>query len=253
MPSAVVFWLLAGGLAAVHVFAGKLRYLQVLPRSRYLSAAGGVSIAYVFVHLLPEITERQLALSNGADTTTPLLGITVERELFLVALAGFALFYGLERFVVRSQRATDGQAVAPETETNTSVAAFWLHMGSFAVYNALVGYLLVHREETGLANLLFFFSAMALHFFVNDYGLREHHREAYTRLGRWILAGAVVAGLGIGFLVDVREVVLGLLLAFLGGGVILNVVKEELPEERESSYWAFGAGVIGYTLVLLLL
>lgn len=252
MPSTVVFWLLAGGLAAVHVVAGKLRFLQVIPRSRYLSVAGGVSISYVFIHLLPEITERQSHLAEGAETA-PILGITIERELFLVALAGFALFYGIERFVVKSRRTTDGQEVALDAETGTSEFAFWLHMGSFAVYNALIGYLVLHREETGLANLLLFFLAMALHFFVNDYGLREHHQEAYTRLGRWLLASAVFAGLFIGFLVTVPEQVLGFLLAFVGGGVILNVIKEELPEERDSSYRAFVTGMIGYTLILVLL
>jgi len=253
MAPTVVYWLLAGGLAGVHVVAGKLRFLQVVPRSRYLSAAGGVSIAYVFVHLLPEITDRQIELAASDETATPLAELTTERELFLVALAGFAVFYGLERVAVGSRRATDRQAVVRDAETNTSEPVFWLHTGSFAAYNALVGYLLLYREETGLANLLMFAVAMALHFFVNDYGLREHHREAYTRVGRWILAGAVVAGLAVGFLVAVPESVVGFLLAFLGGGVVLNVIKEELPEERESSYWAFAGGLVGYTVLLLLL
>lgn len=253
MPSIIVFGLLAVGLAAVHIFAGKLRFLQVIPRSRYLSAAGGVSISYVFVHLLPEITERQSELVDGAETAALFPGIVGERALFLVTLVGFAVFYGLERHIVRSQRTAEGQDVTSDAETSTSESAFWLHIGSFAVYNMLIGYLLLHREETGLANLFLFFSAMALHFFVNDYGLREHHQEAYTRLGRWLLASAVVVGLVIGFLVEVPASVLGFLLAFLGGGVILNVIKEELPERRESSYKAFGAGIVGYTLLLLLL
>jgi len=33
---------------------------------------------------------------------------------------------------------------------------------------------------------------MALHFVVNDNGLREHHREVYDRIGRWILAAAII-------------------------------------------------------------
>ena len=38
-------------LALVHLFAGKLRFLHVIPRSRWLSMAGGASVAYVFLHL----------------------------------------------------------------------------------------------------------------------------------------------------------------------------------------------------------
>jgi hypothetical protein len=45
---------------------------------------------------------------------------------------------------------------------------------------------------------LFFFFAMALHFVVNDNGLRENHKESYDRMGRWILAAAIIVGWVIG-------------------------------------------------------
>ena len=245
--------ILAVGLALVHLFAGKLRFLQGLPRSRYLSLAGGVSVAYVFVHLLPEITERQSEFAGETESLKSVLSAVPERTLFLVVLVGFALFYGLERYAARSRRETGQEAVAGGAETNTAATAFWLHIGSFAVYNGLIGYFLLHREETGAASLLLYFTAMALHFVVNDNGLREHHQEAYRRLGRWLLATAVLVGLLVGFLVDVPETVLSVLLAFLAGGVILNVIKEELPEERESSFWAFSVGVTVYTVLLLVI
>jgi hypothetical protein len=42
------------------------------------------------------------------------------------------------------------------------------------------------------------------------------------------------------------------LLALLAGGVILNVMKEELPEERESRFWASATGSAVYATLLLL-
>jgi hypothetical protein len=39
--------------------------------------------------------------------------------------------------------------------------------------------------------------------------------------------------------------------AFLAGGIILNVLKEELPEERESRFSAFTAGTAAYAALLL--
>jgi hypothetical protein len=45
--------------------------------------------------------------------------------------------------------------------------------------------------------------------------------------------------------------VLGLLFSFLAGGVVLNVLKEELPEERKSNFWAFLFGVVFYAGLLL--
>jgi hypothetical protein len=50
----------------------------------------------------------------------------------------------------------------------------------------------------------------------------------------------------------VPHLAVSLLLAFLAGAIVLNVIKEELPAERESRFWAFGVGVVGYTVVLLL-
>ncbi len=42
------------------------------------------------------------------------------------------------------------------------------------------------------------------------------------------------------------------LTAFLAGGIILNVLKEELPEERESRFGAFFVGSLLYSVLLLL-
>ncbi len=42
-------------LVTVHLVAGRLRFLDVIPGSRRLSLAGGVSVTYFFVRLLPEL------------------------------------------------------------------------------------------------------------------------------------------------------------------------------------------------------
>lgn len=231
------------GLALVHLYAGKLRFLEGTPRSTWLSVAGGVSVAYVFVHLLPEMSEAQETLAEALGSTLGFL----ENHGYLVALVGLVVFYGLERAAKASRKARGGEAQA------TSPWVFWLHIGSFALYNLLVGYLLVRRPEQGLWELILFFTAMALHFMVNDFGLREHHKAAYTRSGRWLLAAAVLLGWLLALFGEASEAVLALLLAFLAGGVILNVLKEELPAERESRFWPFAFGTAAYTALLLFL
>ena len=94
---------------------------------------------------------------------------------------------------------------------------------------------------------------MALHFGVDEHGLREHHKGMYTRIGRWVLAGAVLLRWVIGFLTEIPEVAIAVLVAFLAGGVVLNVLKKELPEERESRFWAFALGATLYAALLLVL
>jgi zinc transporter ZupT len=228
-------------LTLVHIYGGKLRFLQVMPRSRWLSFAGGVSVAYVFVHLLPELSEAQETITDATLNGLAFL----ERHVYLVALLGLVIFYGLERMALRSRN----RDAHPAGRTENMV--FWLHISSFAVYNGLIGYFLLHREDEGLSNLILFSIAMLLHFVVNDYGLREHHKELYRSRGRWVLVAAIAAGWFLGLVLEVSELVLAVLLAFIAGGVILNVLKEELPEERESRFSAFLLGTVVYTLILL--
>lgn len=238
--------LLAVGLALVHLLANQLRFLQSVPRNRWLSFGSGVSVAYVFVHVLPDLSEAQETVLKSLDTE--LLGF-LEHHVYLVALLGLAVFYGLERAANLSRQ----QNRKTSNEDITSPEFFWLHIASFAGYNALIGYLLVHREVPGLIGLLLFAIAMALHFVVNDYGLREHHKKMYDHTGRWILAAAIIAGWAIGSGTKLSQAMVAVLFAFLAGSVVLNVLKEELPEDRDSQFWAFALGAGSYAALLLML
>ncbi len=218
-------------LALAHLLAGKLRFLDRAPRRIWRSIAGGVSVAYVFVHLLPELSEGQETVAEAAGEALAF----VENHVYLVSLFGLAVFYGLEHTPAPSRKSRKG---AGEEDT-TSPGVFWLNMASFSLYNVLIGYLLLHRIERSPEDLILFATAILLHFVVNDYGLREHHKRDYSEIGRWILGSAVLLGWVIGLAVEVPEEAIAVIIAFLAGGIVLNVLKEELPAERESRYWAF--------------
>jgi hypothetical protein len=185
-------------LAMVHLLSGSMRFLEGTPRSVWLSMAGGISVAYVFVHLLPDLAKEQQAIREAVGETFSFL----EYHVYLVALIGLAAFYGLEQ---------------------------------------------------GLRSLILFAFAMGVHFVVNDYGLRVDHKGNYERIGRWVLVAGILVGWVVGLIFDVSEAVLGVLFAFLAGGVMMNVLKEELPEERKSRFWAFALGAALYTAILLTL
>nr|WP_316047377.1 hypothetical protein [Planococcus glaciei] len=138
-------------------------------------------------------------------------------------------------------------------EKNSRDGVFWVHIASFAFYNALIGYLLIREEYESAWGMLFFFIAMGVHFITNDKGLRATHKDDYDRYGRWLLAVSILVGWGMGALTEVNELIISFLTALLAGGVVLNVLKEELPEERESRFSAFCIGIIGYSVLLLLL
>ena len=228
-------------LAAVHAVTPALRGLGGTPRSVWLSLAGGISVAYVFIHVLPELGNAQATLREAIPTA----GDFLEHHVYLVAVAGLAAFYGLDRMALRARRR--GETGGAET----SAGLFWIHIAAFAAYNVLIGYLLLHGDHESAAGLATFAFAMAVHFVVTDHALDLHHPGRYRRVGRWVLAGAVMAGWALGTRTAITEAGIAVLFAFLAGGVILNVLKEELPEERDSRYGAFALGIAGYAALLL--
>jgi zinc transporter ZupT len=240
-----VTFILAMGFVAIHFFSRYLPFLDSAPRSRLLSAAGGISVAYVFIHLLPELNKHNEVLDRNIQSDALKF---FENHTYIVAMIGLAIFYGMERMVKISKKKQQEQ----NNVDRTSKGVFWVHITSFFLYNGLIGYLLLHGEQETIKGLFFYFIALAVHFITSDNALREAHEKIYDRIGRWLLAGAILAGWAIGITVEVNENIIAVLFAMLAGGVILNVMKEELPEERESNFWAFAMGMAGYTVMLLL-
>lgn len=232
----------AAVLAVVHLLSGRLRFLSGPPRSVWLSAAGGVSVAYVFLHLLPELASGQEHVETGAEGALRFL----EHHVYIVALIGLALFYGVDRYSLASRRSRHRE----HGEDKTGAGAFWLSTTSFAIYNVVVGYVLVRDEAETATSLVMFAVALGVHFVINDYGLREHHKEDYERVARWVFAASVLIGWLIGALAEIPEAALALIVAFLAGGIILNVFKEELPSERQARFFPFLAGAAAYAVLL---
>ncbi|WP_447527951.1 hypothetical protein [Vreelandella sp. TE19] len=229
------------GLASVHLFAGRLQRLNAIPRSAWLSFAGGVSVGYVFIHIFP-------ALSDAHDTIEehgPLF--VLEHNAYIVALAGLCAFYGLEQ---GAKRFSSHRGGSQRASLHESRGVFWIHVASFSLYNALIGYLLVYRDNQ-FPDVVFFFLAMSFHFLVNDHALVQHHRHTYRAGGRWVLAASVLVGWLIGSAVEVTEAFVGVLYAFVAGGIVLNVLKEELPEDRHSRFWPFALGAAGCAALLI--
>ncbi len=229
-------------LSLVHLFGSKFRFLLGVPRSIWLSGAGGVSVAFVFMHLFPELHEGQQHLvrsdlwSNGE-----------QHHVYMISLIGLSVFYGLERAVVHGKR----KEQKDEKWDDDPPGIFWLHIASFSLYNAFIGHLVFRQEQDADGTIVLFTVAMALHFLVNDLSLLNHHENDYRKYGRWCLVLALVVGWMLGLVLDISQTSVALFTAFIAGGIILNVLKEELPEERESRYWAFLLGAGAYSLVLL--
>ena len=235
---------LAVCLALVHIFASKARWLLHLPQRWWMSFAGGISITYIFLDIFPELSHAQAEAS-------PLEGIPliryVENHVYLLALVGLAVFYGLEQMALRSRR----HNAATKGDQSTEAGVFWVHTAFFALYNAVLGYLLTETGHSSILTCLLLFFVLGLHFVVNDIGLREHHQRSYDKLGRWLLAGAILVGWSLAQAVTFSEMAFAVAWALVSGAMILNVLKEELPEQEDSHFGLFVTGIALYAVVLL--
>lgn len=230
-------------LAGLHLAAPRIRSLPGVPERAMTSFAGGLAVAYVFLHLLPEIAAGNEAIGellSDVVPPTPLFDLAI----FAVALTGFVVFYGLERLAIY----THGTRA-----TEPGVWVYRLHLASFLGYNVLITYTMALRVRTGVAFAILFAVAMGLHFVLTDRNLREHYPRRFTRGGRYVLAAALLAGWVLSTIfAPTSVVVVSVLTALLGGAILLNVVKEEVPSNRGSSFVWFLTGLGIYAVLLTL-
>ena len=73
-------------LAALHLAAPRIRRLPLVPERATGSFAGGLAVAYVFLHLLPELAEGNEAIGEALSDVvepTPLLDLAGRAATFL--------------------------------------------------------------------------------------------------------------------------------------------------------------------------
>jgi hypothetical protein len=231
-------------LAIVHLVAGTTAALGHHWRPRALSAASGVSVSYVFLDLLPDLAEQQSLIEH----TELLPGL--DRHVYILALVGLTVSLWVETASRASRRRR--RALGEPDETGT--ATFWLSIVSFMVLNAAIGYAVASPGDLAVEPLWMFALAMGLHFLANDHSLVEHHGGRYQRIGRWLLAAGLITGWLIGTLpaVEIRPNLLALVLAYIAGGTIMNILRHELPDtDRSSDVLAFAAAATVYGALLL--
>lgn len=235
----VLSLLFAISFAIIHFSTKYMVFIKRAPRSRFLSFAGGIAVSYVFVHLLPDLNTHQQVLEKADNGVLQF----VENHAYLMALFGLAFFYGLENMVSRETK---------KKQSHAGSGIFWIHIGTFFFYNMLIGYLLIQEEFDHMMGMFFYFLALSVHFVTVDQSMRETHQYVYDQYGRWALTVAVLVGWLIGAFTKLEEALISTMFAFLSGALMLNVLKEELPKESDSSFSAFAIGLIIYSILLLI-
>jgi hypothetical protein len=224
--------------AAIFAGAGRVPLPSALARREHglVSFFAGLSLSYVFVHLLPELEAAKASLKLPVRLPLP-------PEAYLVAvaaLAGCVLFFVLGSLPMREP------AERPHPGMH-------LRLAIFAFYVALVSYSRIAMVEHGHGRIpvLFFAVAMGTHFLALDYALGRDLGALYRQHGGFVLAGASLFGWIAGATEAVGLPLMLLLFGFVAGAMIANSLIKELPDAREVRIAPFLAGSLLYTLILL--
>lgn len=209
------------------VAAGDRRLLGRRWPEWLLSAGAGVGLAYVVVHLLPELADGARVVGAEADGRIPF----AEAAIYLVVLVGI-----LSTLLLRSlQHGNLGLDPRPR-----------LRVAQPAGAALIAGYLIAVRDDPEVQPILLFAVAIGLHLLVNAHTLTA---KLDSPFGGIALASAVVAGFALGSLWQAPEAVVAAFVALLAGGVMTRTLHEVVDEERH--LLALTGGAAAETALLL--
>ena len=207
----------------------------------FISFAGGVSVAYVFLDMLPNLVEYNKPIGEfliGNAWLTPF----TELSIYIVALVGFLIYYGLDLIAERYQ-----------VEKHDERIVYRLHLFMFCVYNLLITHTMSLRALSGLMYTFLFTFAMALHFVLTDRKFCRFYPQRFNKTGRATLIFSLFLGWFLSVIFDpARVLFIAFMVAFLAGSILLNVFREELPNSNLASFrwFVLGSALIGSILLL---
>jgi len=196
-----------------------------------MSFSGGVGTSYILLYVLPEVAHASTIVQEE-------IGFASELSVYFITLFSFSLFYIIDRLVVMEQRNYEINGAGPNKNH-----LFWAHLLFFIIYNMIIGYSLTKSFDS-IPNLILVFFAFATHFITNDWSLRHHHEDVYDKYGRVLLSLGIFSGYLIGDFTSLPSYILEMSEAFILGGLLLTVIKRELPSEKNESIFGFFIGTI---------
>jgi len=192
---------------------------------------------------LPDLASKHQVLA--ARQSSVIHGL-LAKNVYFVALAGFVTYYGLGKLaeLENSERPT-----YVESQSSRKISTSIL-LVIYATYPMLIAYLTT--ELNNPIKLFLITIAMSVHFIGTDYGKYHRDKYFYDRVIRWILVAATFLGWVIGIFTEVSKTTIALWFAFIAGAIIINTIREEIPELEVSRFLPFLAGTITFTIIILI-
>lgn len=225
-------------------YAARFDFLRQGPRSWWMSLASGVTVGYVFLGLLPKLIEGESKVRAATGGFLPFL----EDHVLFISLLGLLFFYGL---ALARHAASERERAAPgDQEHRRRDVLFWFAVAAHAGYMFLIGYVVQDAGEQSLVRMAVLGGILGVHFLTTDFGLGHRETGWAPRLGRLALGLGLVAGWAVGSQLEVSRSGIAVSSAFIAGAILLTVLNDELPSEREARFLPFAGGCLASGLLL---
>ncbi len=212
-------------ISIAHLMSDYISLRLKVYREKLLSFGAGVSIAYLFLHLLPMIHDSVQYL----------------RELSYVSiLVGFSFFHLVEKFIYQHS----------ESEKRINQLKE-VHGIGFFLYHFIVGIVLYYITTQDIVAGTLLFIPVLFHSTISSASTKEIHAEIKENFfWRLLVSSSSVLGALLFMVFNVPPTILFSLLGAVVGGLFYIIIKDILPEEKEGDPKYFILGVILFVILI---
>ena len=184
--------------------------------------SAGFSIAYVFLIILPEISQLQ---------------VITNIDMFSLTVLGFATFHVLLKFIFKT-RNKKKKVILPDE----------IHIITSGLYNFLLAFSLVELSKINIIQGLILVILVIIHTTLSEISHKETSRKKNKSLKTPVLIAATLLG-GLLPIANMASTILSAILyATAAGGIIYMTMREELPEGDAGKPVVFMLGVLTFIL-----
>jgi zinc transporter ZupT len=215
-------------IGGAHFFGEKLKIDRNTKPYRIISFAAGISIAYLFLDLLPHVYEAASILKNG---------------VFIFLLLGFATVHLVEKYIYQH---ADVQKLTKELKA--------VHAVTFFLYYFMIGIVLKGKIQADILESVLFIIPVTLHAGLSTSSLSEIHGMIKENIIiRVLLSSAPLFGILFARAILIPEVAENIMVSLIAGILLYVMVKEFLPEKKKGQPAFFIVGLILFTVFQYLL
>ena len=230
----IVYGLIASIIASVHLWIGWFESRFERYEDQWVGFTGGIALGYVTLYMLPKLSDA----TSGFITANPDAWPIVQYQAYFILLLGILVYLVFER--------------ASRISASGATAAKWLEITVQGLYNLLVGYIAVELPRVEVSYHLLAAVILAMHLMGMTHLLRTRHPSAHKGWSRFAFTLLVISGYVLGLVTELHKGVVVGVTAFIAGIILVNVMSEELPKEKEGQLRYFLVGVAMFMAVALI-